>query len=44
MPSVNASERKKTIIKLAVVAVVACVVGLMLLRGINIKAKIDWGV
>jgi len=44
MPSVNASERKKTIMKLAVVAVVACVVGVMLLRGINIKAKIDWGV
>ena len=37
MADIKAAERKKTLIKLGVLVLVAGVVGLLLLRGINIK-------
>lgn len=44
MADIKAAERKKTLIKLGVLVLVAGVVGLLLLRGINIKGRIDWGI
>jgi uncharacterized membrane protein YdjX (TVP38/TMEM64 family) len=44
MSDLKSAERKKTLIKLGGVGVVLCVVGLLLLRGIDIKARIDWGI